>query len=165
MRQQIKKSATYLSAAIVLLLASCNPCKDTECKNKGECITSGAGKGDCDCPKGTSGVNCEIIAKTGVLGHYRGSEACQGFSNDNMQVFIKDRPGNNQLYVDIVVSEVDTQYYECQMTSLTRFEQVGSNNGEIIVGTIEGDTLSYIKQINYPPYTIGCAFHGVRDTL
>lgn len=52
-------------AGITMLMNSCkDPCKDVDCQNDGVCI-----EGDCDCPDGFSGTNCESAAseKTATL--------------------------------------------------------------------------------------------------
>jgi len=52
-------------AGITFFLNSCkDPCKDVFCENNGVCI-----EGDCDCPNGFSGTNCENndLEKTATL--------------------------------------------------------------------------------------------------
>lgn len=54
------KKLLYLFMAVGLSLAvsSCNKCKDVSCENDGECVD-----GECDCPTGFSGDECEVEDK------------------------------------------------------------------------------------------------------
>lgn len=44
-----------LLTALALTTQSCNPCRDSNCLNNGTCVD-----GDCECPPGFIGDNCEI---------------------------------------------------------------------------------------------------------
>lgn len=47
-------SFVIISYCFIILCTGCNPCKETNCFNGGVCI-----EGDCNCPEGYSGLQCE----------------------------------------------------------------------------------------------------------
>jgi tyrosinase len=48
-----------LLLALAMTTLSCNPCRNTDCQNGGTCVD-----GDCECPPGFTGDNCELTDPT-----------------------------------------------------------------------------------------------------
>jgi hypothetical protein len=72
------KSIKHIALTVLLsigafgavLYTSCNKdkCKDVTCQNSGTCSD-----GNCTCPTGVTGTNCETIYRTGFVNTYKGN--------------------------------------------------------------------------------------------
>ena len=66
-------SILTIGAFSATLITSCNQdeCKDIVCANGGTCSN-----GNCACPSGYEGAQCQTLSRTKFIGVYSGTETC-----------------------------------------------------------------------------------------
>lgn len=150
--KQIALSAALTFGALsAVMYTSCNndPCKDVVCQNGGTCAD-----GNCTCPTGVGGTNCETIYRTTYTNTYKGNGSDNatpantytdwkavlttvGTDLTKMELVLKDNVGNA-----IVTLPITFTTFSATSSTFTVTSTVANGFTYTGTGTINATTLS-----------------------
>lgn len=142
---------------IAVLTPSCDdPCDAVNCQNGSTCV-----EGDCLCPDGVGGTECETIFRDALLGTHSANEVC-GFGNDAYDVTVSSGASTNGLEI-IEISNVYLNgiVVTAEMTSANAFSYISSTTTDGITitaasGTITGTTVTMTFTVTDGTTTDSC---------
>lgn len=148
----------------IILLGSCDKCKDTNCQNDGICHD-----GKCTCLYGYEGDHCETIIREKMTGKYQGRYTCADSNNINgYLVQIKPHPDERAINKISVIANGGPGETFCEVTGSNTFAlEYTAGGGKIsfsMKGEVKGDSLIYrliTTNEGYPGNN--CTFRGVRN--
>ncbi len=147
-----------VGAFTAMTYTSCNKdeCKDVVCQNGGTCD---ANTGNCVCPTGYEGTNCETKSRDKFVGSYVGSETCDA-GTDNYTITLAANSDNLKLTMTNLYNDNYTAI--CSMTGTSSFSFSGTQSGATFTGTGElvGNQLTVKYTLSDGIISNSCTFVG-----
>ena len=144
------KRVVYLFTASVLIFAACKPQSKYVLCDNGKVEKNG----DCECPAGYAGDNCNVLLQKNLLGKYKGTLT----QNDTI-IF-----NNNVVYIDTIIPSalmnVDTlvavsihannvtRSYGCSVVDSNNFVFKTSTGDIQVTGTVKNNILQLTHYIS-----------------
>jgi len=117
---KLRKMTTtlMLAASMLFLFEACtvDPCENVICQNDGTCI-----EGDCECPEGFAGTECEFTLAESIAGEYTVLTSCNtGESYPSSVIVDPDFPDqNNRVRITNPSQVGENFFYPATITSET----------------------------------------------
>lgn len=151
-------AALTIGAFGTVLYTSCNPdpCKDVTCQNGGTC-----NEGNCVCPTGYEGTNCETKSRDKFIGTYVGNEICT-VGTDNYTMMLAANSDALKLTMTNLYNDNITA--TCTMAATDSFSFSGSQGGATFSGTgrLSVNTLTVRYTLTNGAVTNSCVFTGSK---
>ncbi|QLH44409.1 MAG: calcium-binding EGF-like domain-containing protein [Bacteroidota bacterium] len=138
-------SILTIGAFSTTLFTACNPdaCKDVVCQNGGTCVD-----GDCTCPVGYEGTNCQTLSRDKFIGVFTGSETCT-VGTDNYSITCSANSDNTKFNIQNLYNQSLTAIASANGNAFTIPSQtVGSGVTAVGSGTITGNTMTVTYTVN-----------------
>lgn len=151
-------AALAIGAFATVTYTSCNKdaCKDVTCQNGGTC-----NDGNCTCPTGYEGTNCQTLSRDKFVGTYIGTEACT-IGSDNYSVTLAAASNALQLTYSNLYNQNFTA--TCNMAATDSFTFSGSQSGATFSGSgrLVSNTLTVHYSIVNGAVSNSCVFTGTK---
>lgn len=141
------------------LFTACNPdaCKDVVCQNGGTCTD-----GECTCPVGYEGTNCQTLSRDKFIGVFTGSETCT-IGTDNYSITCSANSDNTKFNIQNLYNQSLTAIAAANGNAFTIPSQtVGSGVTAVGSGTITGNTMTVTYTVNDGVTSNTCTFTGTK---
>lgn len=152
-------SILTVGAFSTTLFTACNPdaCKDVVCQNGGTCVD-----GDCTCPVGYEGTNCQTLSRDKFIGVFTGSETCT-VGTDNYSITCSANSDNTKFNIQNLYNQSLTAIASANGNAFTIPSQtVGSGVTAVGSGTITGNTMTVTYTVNDGVTSNTCTFTGTK---
>ena len=143
-------------SAITYTACNKDECKDVVCQNGGTCS-----EGNCTCPTGFEGTNCETLSRDKMLGTYLGTEVCD-LGTDNYSITLS--ANSDKIKITLINLYNDAITAVCTMTGANTFTFNGTQSGATFTGTgtYASSTLTVEYTLTDGAIANSCTFTGSK---
>lgn len=146
------------SAFGAVLYTSCSKdeCKDVVCQNGGTCS-----EGNCTCPTGYEGTNCETKSRDKFVGTYTGTEICSAGTDAYTITLAANSDAIKLTYTNLYNDNLTAV---CTMAATDSFTFAGAQGAATFSGSgrLSGNILTVRYTVTNASVTNSCVFTGSK---